>query len=217
MKKLFIVCGTVAMLLLFTGLVNADLLGEHVLVERHFPTLDQEGFTTVYNNNSFGVEVANGDGDKVTFGSQFTVDVGATNIVVDFLKFVSFAEADFNGLVIRRDPSPEYAATNTWGSDYILLGVTVDTDLADVDWDPLDDIIFGEDFVAFNWSKVEFQSDTYFEAMLEFGPNPIPIPATMVLFITGLFGFATFQRLTRKKLKQRSPKTAEQTRTTAEL
>ena len=36
-----------------------------------------------------------------------------------------------------------------------------------------------------------------FTALLEFGPNPIPIPATMALFLTGLIGFIIMRR--RKK------------------
>ena len=182
MKKLFIVCGAVVTLLLFTGFVQADLVGETVLVERHFPFLN-----TVLGTHSHSVEVTNDDSDLVTFGSVFTVDVNATNMVVDFLKTETFGIADFNGLVI-----------SDWSSDLILLNVTVETDPGLENWDPLSDITFGDDFAAFNWSGIQFQSTTPFEAMFEFGPNPIPIPATMVLFVTGLFGFAAVRRLIRK-------------------
>ena len=92
---------------------------------------------------------------------------------------------NFNGLVVSD-------LDDDGGNGWILLNAAVQTDVAG--WDD-SRIIIGNDYVGFNWSGLAFNTTTDFEATLEFGPNPIPIPTSLMLFITGLAGFAVAHKI----------------------
>jgi len=177
MKKLVGVFSAFMVVLIFTGLTDASLVGDDVVIGHHGPTINDVAASDT-------ATVATGNGDVVTLGT-FSVDMEADSLTVAFnTNGVFFDIRPFNGLVVSD-------LDDDGGSDYILLNVVVDTDVAD--WNE-SRIILGDDFVAFNWQKLTFNTTTNFEAMLEFGPNPIPIPTTMVLFITGLVGFAAARK-----------------------
>ena len=180
MKKSVSIISAVFAVLIFAGLSNASLIGDSVTIGHHGPTIDQVALSDT-------VTVEAGTGDIVTLGS-FSVDMEADGFSVQFSTTDNFGVFTFNGLVISD-------LNDDGGSDYILLDVSVTTDVAD--WDE-SRIIMGDDFAAFNWSGLSFDTTTNFEAMLEFGPNPIPLPASMILFLTGLVGFAAIRKKQRK-------------------
>lgn len=186
MKKLVCVLGAVILLWAFTGVVDASLIGDTVYVEQIYPYLNLEA--DAYK--SAAVEVAAGDGDVVTLG-RYSVDIEEDFLTVDFNRNDNFGVFDFNGIVI--------SDMNDSRDGYYLLDVEVITDVAG--WDD-SRVIFGDDFAAFNWSGLSFSSTSEFTAMLEFGPNPIPIPTTMVLFITGLLGIAVVRRKKNKSSEE---------------
>lgn len=176
MKKLVGVFSAFIVVLIFTGLANASLIDDSVVIGHHGPTINDVLISDT-------VQVKTGTDDVVTLGS-FSVDMEADSLTVAFNRSDFFSAFSFNGLVVSD-------LDDNGGSDYILLNVGVDTDVAG--WNA-SRIIFGDDFAAFNWAGLTFDTSTNFEAMLEFGPNPIPIPTTMVLFITGLVGFAAARK-----------------------
>jgi len=115
----------------------------------------------------------------------YQVDIEENSVIVDFLKPNQFGNPgvfDYAGLVVSDlDFEP----------GYILIGVDVDTNMQG--WDE-SRLMFGDDFVGFNWQGLTVDGDTNLTAFLEFGPSPIPIPPTLLLFATGIAGFTYFRR-----------------------
>jgi hypothetical protein len=179
MKQLLTIILTVTMTLVFTGLASASLIGQDVIVKYQDPFFEE----------SFTVTVEQGNGDTVDllkFMSEtgvFTVDLEADSALVDFNKANNFGSATFAGLILEDliDSNPEH----------ILLGVTVDTSLT---WWDDSRLKFGNDFAQFNWQGEMVESTDYFDAVFQFGPNPIPIPTSLLLFVTGIVGFALLRR-----------------------
>ena len=171
MKRLVSAFGVLSLIWAFAGPVSASLIGDTVVV----------GYAQPYYWSppliSQQVTVESGAGDLVTVGS-FQIDIEDTSLTVNSSTTEFFLNKSFNGLVIRE-------------IDDYLTGVQVNTDISG--WDE-SRIIFGEDFAAFNLAGLSFTNNTEFNAMFEFGPNPIPIPTTAVLFVTGLIGFALVRR-----------------------
>jgi hypothetical protein len=180
MKKTILYIITPMLVVGLTGLAQASLIDDHVLVEHHFP------FFGNVDTDSGGGEVTVWDDATEIFGMHFgvyDVDIEENGVTVDFLKTNRFGSFDFNGLVLSDlDDSEE---------GYILLGVDVETNMEG--WDDYR-LIFGDDFVGFNWEGLTVDSDTTFDVFFEFGPNPIPIPATLFLFVTGIAGFSLLRR-----------------------
>ena len=176
MKKYVSCFATVFLFWAFIGTVNASLIGDTVTLSHNGPTLESVAYADT-------VVISSGDDDVVTLGS-FSVNFDENSFSVNFNTKDYFSTFMFNGLVVNdlHDVNNE---------DYYLLNVEVKTDVAG--WDD-SRIIFGDDFAAFNWSGLSFNTDSEFTAMLEFGPNPIPIPTTMILFATGLIGLAMVRR-----------------------
>jgi hypothetical protein len=54
--------------------------------------------------------------------------------------------------------------------------------------------MFGDDYAGFNWQGLSVDGSTNFTAFFDFGPNPIPIPATLLLFVSGIAGFTLIRR-----------------------
>lgn len=182
MKKLFGVSCSITMILVFTGFVNADLIGDNVFIEQHVPNLN-----TVAGSIEITVQEGHDtyvDPTEWPF-STFTVDVEASSFNVTFTRNTFFTVFDFNGLVVDD-------LNSVVNPDYILLGVTVTTNLTD--WTE-SNLQFGNDFVALNLSGLSVNTTNQIAVDLELGPDPIPIPATMVLFVTGLVGIASVHKL----------------------
>lgn len=183
MKKLVSVMGTIVFLLAFSGMVNASLVDDTVYVEYYYPYLD---FDAEPAKSATVDQVSIGADDLVDTLGRYTVNIEGSSFVVEFTRTDFFTELDFNGLVIRD-------LNDDGGDNYILLGVEVEaTNVAGWD-DTL--LTFGDDFVALNWSGLAFEADSSFEAILEFGPNPIPIPTAIILFVTGLIGFSGWRKM----------------------
>jgi hypothetical protein len=182
MKKFTFQIITIAFVFCLTGFAQASLIDDLVDIEHHFPL-----FGTVDVSSGGGQDILVTSGTEVQgmhFG-VYDVNVEADSVIVDFLKENQFGDPgvfDYNGLVLSDlDFEP----------DYILLGVDVDTNMAG--WDE-SRLMFGDDFAGFNWQGLSVDGSTNFTAFFDFGPNPIPIPATLLLFVSGIAGFALIRR-----------------------
>jgi hypothetical protein len=185
MKKITFQIITIAFVFCLTGFAQASLINDLVLVEHHFPDFGTP------DELSGGGEVTVQDGTTEIFGMHFNVydvDIEGSDLTVNFTTTNQFGIPgvfNFSGLVLSDlDFQP----------GYILLGVDVDTNMAG--WDDETRLMFGDDFAGFNWQGLSVNSNTYFTAIFDFGPNPIPIPATLLLFVSGIAGFT----LIRKKI-----------------
>ena len=163
------------------GIAGASLVGDDVVIRY----IEQD---TVYQYNV--VKVQEGPGDILITGfNRIALNMESSSMVLDFVGSNKYLPSiKFSGLSIANMNNPDHP-------DWLLLGVEVKTDL--VGWtdsriDFLNNPVGG--FVSFDWQGLTYDSNNYFTAMFEFGPNPIPIPATMVLFVTGLMAFALYRK-----------------------
>jgi hypothetical protein len=176
----------VAIFLIFglAGGVSASLIGDDVYVEYivkdiSYPILSDWGTVDA------GMETP-----EVEISHYYDIYFDADRVHIDFTYDNTFeATSKFSGIALD-------SLNDSENSDWIILGVEVETDM--VGWTD-DRLVFDDSgqFVGFNWQGLSTESGQSFTAIFEFGPNPIPIPATMGLFVTGLVGFMVFRRLRR--------------------
>jgi hypothetical protein len=179
MKKITFQIITIAFVFCLTGFAQASLIDDLVDIEHHFPLL---GNVDELSGGGQDILVTSGTEVEGMHYGVYDVNVGADSVIVDFLKLNQFAVSDYNALVLSDlDFEP----------GYILLGVDVDTNM--VGWDE-SRLMFGDDFAGFNWQGLTVDGTTNFTAFFDFGPNPIPIPATLLLFASGIAGFTLIRR-----------------------
>jgi hypothetical protein len=190
MKKITLQIIAIAFVFCLTGLAQASLINDQsgVDIEHHFPTF---GTIDLGSGGGQGIQVTASGPDVppevegMHFG-VYDVDVEANSVTIDFLRDNRFGDLDvfdWSGLVISDlDFQP----------GYILLGVDVDTNM--VGWDDETRLMFGDDYAGFNWQGLAVNANTNFTAIFDFGPNPIPIPATLLLFVSGIAGFTLIRR-----------------------
>jgi hypothetical protein len=182
MKKILTIIFAITLSLGFTGAAQASLVGDDVLVEHRFPNME-----TIFGPGG-GWKTVDADSPEaiLAFG-VYEVDIGESGVHIDFLRNDNFIVARFHGLYL--------ADLNDSNPENILLGVTVDTSLT---WWDDSRLLFGDDFVTFNWAGIDepnqIASTDYFDAVFQFGPNPIPIPTSLLLFVTGIVGFMLIRR-----------------------
>jgi hypothetical protein len=84
---------------------------------------------------------------------------------------------------------------NVQNPDWIFLGVSVESDLPGWSANRFQ-MTSDEDGIdlAFNLQGMSLPEGSSLTAVFDFGPNPIPIPATAALFVTGLIGFALIRK-----------------------
>lgn len=162
--------------LYLTGSAYASLIGDDVFVTYTDPFFSQTETVTV--------EEGSDDAVDLLFG-VITVDMETDSVIIDFSRPNTFGSASFAGLIIDDLDYDDNA------QDFILLGVEVDTNMRS--WSD-NRILFDEDTVSFNWQGLFVDGTTNFTAIFQFGPNPIPIPTTLLLFVTGIVGFVLIKR-----------------------
>ena len=179
----------VAVLLAFgvaTG-AGASLIGDEV-------TIQYLENNVVLDEQTFIVEGGNNDIQSTGFNT-IKLNIEADKVLIDFTGFNSFDTgfSTFFGIKIL-------GLNDVDNPDWVLLGanVTENTMPSATQWFAeeesrlLIDPVNGD--VGFVWHQMSYRPGQSFTAMLEFGPNPIPIPATMALFVTGLIGFIIIRR-----------------------
>ena len=180
MKKTAVLLGTLSLIFGLITPAVASLVGDDVLVQYL-----EAG--SVVQGNTVIVEDSVKEPALTAWGTA-SVDMGASGVEISFLWNNAFADgSQFSGIQI--------SGMNDKNPDWILLDVSVKTDMAG--WTD-DRIEFGYDetgsWVSFAWQGLGWEQNQSFDAMFTFGPSPMPIPATMVLFVTGLVGFVVIRR-----------------------
>jgi hypothetical protein len=184
MKKTAAFLGTLSLIFGLITPAAASLVGDDVLVQYiELNTVWQSDNITVTDDATDAIQTAR---DTVT------LDMGPSGVQMDLAWPNSFAPDNrFSGIKIS-------GINDTANPDWILLDVDVTTNMAGWTDNRLD---FGYDetgsWVSFAWQGLGWEQNQSFDALFTLGPNPIPIPATVVLFVTGLIGFV----IIRSKLK----------------
>ena len=184
---------TIAAALLSLGLATgagAALIGDEVTIQyiENNEVIDEQ--TVIISESS---------SDTIRTGyNTISLNMEANTVFIDFVGFNSFPQSftTFFGIKIL-------GLNDVDNPDWVLLGADVtentmtDAGLwyAEEESRLLIDPLSGD--VGFDWHQMSYRPGQSFTALLEFGPNPIPIPATMALFVTGLIGFIIMRR--RKK------------------
>jgi hypothetical protein len=185
MKKFLTLIFAITLSLGFSSAVQASLVGDDVLVEHRFPDMN----TPYEGDPGGGWKIVDAESPEATLAfGIYAVDIGESDVHIDFLDDDQFGTVAFHGLYL--------ADLNDSNPENILLGVTV-VDTSFTWWDD-SRLLFGEDFVYFNWAGIgdpnQVASTDYFDAVFQFGPNPIPIPTSLVLFVTGFVGLMLIRR-----------------------
>lgn len=181
MKKTAVLLGALSLVFGLITPAAASLVGDDVLVQYiEVDSLMQSQGVTVTDDAT--------DAIQTVWGSA-SVDMGPSGVQIDFLwENILARDNRFSGIKI-------IGMNDIANPDWLVLDVGVTTEMDGWTDDRID---FGYDeigsWVSFAWQDLRLEQNQSFDAMFTFGPNPIPIPATMVLFITGLVGFVVIRR-----------------------
>ena len=178
MQKILTLLVTLSLVLGVMSISQASLIGDDVTIKYQDPFVVESQTVTVQDGTQDAVDFMLG---------SLTINMEADTVIVSFNNPTTFADGFFSGLIID-DLNP--------GMPYLnLADVNVDTNMAG--WST-DRLLFYDDMVMFNWAGLTADQSTTFSADLVFDANPVPIPGTMLLFVTGIGGVVIASRRKRK-------------------
>jgi hypothetical protein len=187
MKPATVIIGALFLTLALATGTGASLISDEVTVQYL-----EDG--RIFDEQTFIVEDGDSDSIRTAFNT-ISLNIEAEGVYIDFIGNNSFVQGNTNFFGIRI-----LGLDDVDNPDWILLGADVTENTmtsssqwyADEDQRLMIDPATGD--IGFDWNQMSYRAGQNFTALLEFGPNPIPIPATMALFVTGLIGFILVRR-----------------------
>ena len=171
-----------AVALISTPANAADFIGSTVNVQYYFPT-DASPYPDSGNGNyvvGAGVEVPSLIG-------EFSIDVSANNILMNFFRTATFSTGAFNGWVLSDQ-------TNNLSA---ITGVTINP-LSNMGGFSASNLIWSADSISINWQGLSFNESTVLSLDVAFD-SAVPEPGTWAMMLLG-FGGVGFAMRRRPKL-----------------
>lgn len=173
---------TAALALSLSAATAAPMVGSTVNYQYYYPDLSST-YLDADNGNKLvgaGVEVSN------IVASVGTMDITATQIIIDFSATAFFVPGAFNGWVL----------TDVLASIDDFTAVTIDaaTNMAGFD---ASNVSFTADTISVNWQGLNFNSDTF--VVLNFAQGSVvPEPTSLALVSLALLGVGAASRARRR-------------------
>lgn len=182
MKRYRCIAAALMLVLSLATVATASLIGDEIIFQYI------RGSDVISPPGDVKRQVKSGMED-VAILEEFQLNMEADRLLVDIVDFNIFSNSPFlEGFRVL-------GMNDTTNTDWILLGVDVETSLSG--WND-SRVNFYQDSagsnVEFNFQGMRLPVGESLSAVFEFGPNPIPIPATAALFITGIAGFFLIRR-----------------------
>lgn len=158
----------------------ADFDGSTVNFQYYFPDS-----SSAYAFADNGDKVV-GPGVEVTdMAFSASMDISATNLLVDFSADTSWTSAAFNGWVLSD-------LTNNLSA---ITGVTINP-LTNMSGFSASNLIWDADSITVNWQGLSFDPDTFVSLDVAFAQSAVPEPGTWAMMLLGFsaIGFAMRRR-----------------------
>lgn len=176
------------MLMIFSTTANAMFTGETLELQVRFPNLSSPISSSINAVVSSGIEFQELDTRALPgyIVADVEVDINDSSITWDFLNTGGFAiipSADFNGHVLT-DINNSIAPITNVSIDTIASNFLLDSSR----------VFFNENQIFLNVQGLSINSGSLLKVNVEF--SPVPLPATVWLFISGILGLSHIRKKT---------------------